>query len=116
MKDAYRKLAIKFHPKNDSSPEAATKFAEIGKAYETILSGEKSKQLNNLGYRSFFDEFDKEINEKFYPKEVKGEKEGKNEKEPKSKELNKEESQFGVLYSESSNFESVNGQQTKYVA
>ena len=88
MKDAYRKLAIKFHPKNDSSPEAATKFAEIGKAYETILSGEKNKQINNLGFRSFFDEFEKEINEIFYPKEVKEEKEGKKEKEPKSKELN----------------------------
>ena len=55
VKDAYRKLAIKFHPKNDSSPEAATKFAEIGKAYQTILEGEKDNSVNNFGFQSFFD-------------------------------------------------------------
>ena len=55
VKEAYRKLAIKYHPKNDSSPEAASKFAEIGKAYETILEGEKTKEIDNLGFRSFFD-------------------------------------------------------------
>jgi len=27
VKDAYRKLALKYHPKNDASEEAATKFA-----------------------------------------------------------------------------------------
>ena len=42
-KEAYRKLAIKYHPKNDNSPEAETKFAEVAKAYETILEEEKSK-------------------------------------------------------------------------
>ena len=43
VKDAYRKLAIKYHPRNDSSPEAASRFAEIGKAYEMVLEGEKTK-------------------------------------------------------------------------
>lgn len=37
VKDAYRKLALKYHPKNDASEEAATKFAEVGKAYQSIL-------------------------------------------------------------------------------
>jgi DnaJ-class molecular chaperone len=33
IKEAYRKLAIKYHPKNNKSPEAEAKFAELGRAY-----------------------------------------------------------------------------------
>jgi DnaJ-class molecular chaperone len=33
IKEAYRKLAIKYHPKNNTSPEAVAKFAELGRAY-----------------------------------------------------------------------------------
>lgn len=37
VKEAYRKLAIKYHPKNNTSPDAYSKFAEVRKAYEAIL-------------------------------------------------------------------------------
>lgn len=57
VKDAYRKLAIKYHPKNDSSPEAATKFADVAKAYEMIVDAAKSKAEGDLGFRSFFEDF-----------------------------------------------------------
>jgi curved DNA-binding protein CbpA len=33
VKESYRKLAMKYHPKNNPSPEAEAKFAEVGKAY-----------------------------------------------------------------------------------
>jgi DnaJ-class molecular chaperone len=31
-------LALKYHPKNNSAPEAATKFADVAKAYEEIIA------------------------------------------------------------------------------
>lgn len=61
VKDAYRNLAIKYHPKNDSSPEAATKFAEVAKAYEAIMEAENSKSEGTLGFKSFFEDFEKEV-------------------------------------------------------
>lgn len=53
VKDAYRNLAIKYHPKNDSSPEAAVKFSEIAKAYDAIMEAEKTKS-EDIGFKSFF--------------------------------------------------------------
>lgn len=38
IKEAYRKLAIKYHPKNNTSPEAEAKFAELGRAYEEAIT------------------------------------------------------------------------------
>jgi molecular chaperone DnaJ len=43
VKDAYRKLSIKYHPKNNSSPEAEAKFAEISKAYQHIVESKDNK-------------------------------------------------------------------------
>jgi len=37
VKEAYRKLALKYHPKNNTSPDAEARFAEVSKAYEAIL-------------------------------------------------------------------------------
>ncbi len=45
IKDAYRQLALKFHPdKNQGNKEAEEKFKEINEAYE-VLSDAKKKQL-----------------------------------------------------------------------
>lgn len=115
VKDAYRKLALKYHPKNDASEKAATKFADIAKAYESILEGEKSKQVKKYGFNSFFDEFEREIDEMFYPKrnkEVKAEEKSKEKSEASKQtkdEKTNEKDNYGVLYSESSHYESVNG-------
>lgn len=121
VKDAYRKLALKYHPKNDASEEAATKFAQIGKAYQNILELQESKKIKKYGFNSFFDEFQREIDEMFYPKRkaIKAEEKEKStaEKVTEAKEEKTEQKDnLGVLYSESSHYESVNGQQTKYVA
>ncbi len=44
VKSQYRKLALKFHPDRNKSPEAAEHFKEISEAY-AVLSDPKKKQL-----------------------------------------------------------------------
>lgn len=50
IKKAYRKLALKWHPDKNRSPEATEKFLKIGRAYE-VLSEEKLR----LAYHYFLD-------------------------------------------------------------
>ena len=48
--------------------------------------------MDNFGFRSFFDEFEKEVDEIFYPKrtkEINAEKESKEPKEKEQKEVKK---------------------------
>lgn len=52
IKQAYRELALKYHPKVDSSSEAAEKFISISRAYEMI--NEELSQ-NSMSYLTKFD-------------------------------------------------------------
>ena len=50
IKRAYRKLALKYHPdKNSGDVEAASRFAEIGNAYEVLSDQNKRAVYDRHG-------------------------------------------------------------------
>lgn len=49
IKSAYRKLAKKFHPDVNKTPEASTKFKDINEAFEVLSDSEKRSRYDSLG-------------------------------------------------------------------
>ena len=44
IKNAYRKLALQYHPDRNKSPEAEGKFKEMSEAYAVLADQEKRRQ------------------------------------------------------------------------
>jgi curved DNA-binding protein CbpA len=44
IKQAYRRLAHRYHPDRNSAPDAAEQFRRVREAYEALMSGRKSRQ------------------------------------------------------------------------
>jgi len=50
MKNAYRKLALQYHPDRNKAPEAEEKFKEVSEAYAVLSDDEKRKQYDTYGH------------------------------------------------------------------
>jgi len=50
IKFQYRKLALKFHPDRNKSPDAAEHFKEISEAYAVLADSEKRKVYDQYGH------------------------------------------------------------------
>lgn len=57
IKKAYRKLALKYHPDRNKSPEAEEKFKEISEAYAVLSDEEKRMQYDQFGHEGISDRY-----------------------------------------------------------
>lgn len=53
IKSAYRKLAMKYHPDRNKSPDAPKKFEEATEAYNVLYDDEKRKTYDQFGHAAF---------------------------------------------------------------
>ena len=60
IKDAYRKLAMQYHPDRNKAPDAEDKFKEISEAYAVLSDDQKRVQYDNLGHAGFDQQYTSE--------------------------------------------------------
>jgi molecular chaperone DnaJ len=60
IKDAYRKLALQYHPDRNKSPGAEEKFKEISEAYAVLSDDGKRQQYDTLGDSGFDQRYSRE--------------------------------------------------------
>ncbi len=60
IKDAYRKLALQFHPDRNKAPEAEAKFKEISEAYAVLSDDEKRRQYDAYGREGVYQRYSQE--------------------------------------------------------
>ncbi len=60
IKNAYRKLALQFHPDRNKSPEAEERFKEISEAYAVLSDDEKRRQYDSYGREGVYQRYSQE--------------------------------------------------------
>jgi molecular chaperone DnaJ len=60
IKDAYRKLAMEYHPDRNKSPDAEGRFKEISEAYAVLSDDEKRKQYDSFGREGVYERYSRE--------------------------------------------------------
>ncbi|MDE1853207.1 MAG: molecular chaperone DnaJ [Thaumarchaeota archaeon] len=60
IKDAYRKLALQFHPDRNKAPEAEARFKEISEAYAVLSDDEKRRQYDSFGREGVYQRYSQE--------------------------------------------------------
>jgi len=53
IKDAYRKLAMQYHPDRNKAADAEDKFKEVSEAYAVLSDDQKRHQYDTLGHAGF---------------------------------------------------------------
>ncbi len=53
IKDAYRKLALQYHPDRNKAPDAEERFKQISEAYAVLSDDDKRAQYDQLGHVGF---------------------------------------------------------------
>jgi molecular chaperone DnaJ len=60
IKNAYRKLAMQYHPDRNKAPDAEERFKEISEAYAVLSDDEKRQQYDMLGHAGFDQRYTRE--------------------------------------------------------
>jgi molecular chaperone DnaJ len=60
IKDAYRKLAMQFHPDRNKDASAEERFKEISEAYAVLSDDQKRQQYDQLGHSGFDQKYKQE--------------------------------------------------------
>ncbi len=60
IKQAFRKLALKFHPDLNKNQEAEETFKAVNEAYEVLSDIEKRLQYDRIGHTNFFEKYCRE--------------------------------------------------------
>ncbi|XP_018612284.2 dnaJ homolog subfamily B member 9 [Scleropages formosus] len=66
VKKAFHKLAMKYHPDRNSSPDAEAIFRKIAEAYEVLSNDAKRRNYDEVGHKVFVTDVKDEDEERFF--------------------------------------------------